>query len=60
MNTVELLRLADVDVRVPPGELDRRVSLSDVELVGRLGCPVSQAPEQVLQRRGHEEDQERL
>ena len=50
----------DVVVVVLSGELDRRVPLAQLELVGGLGRPRPQPPEQRLDRRRDDEDEERL
>src|SRR5215212_11652791 len=49
----------DVVVVLLPGELERRVALADVELVGRLGGAGLQPGEEVLERRRHKEDEQR-
>jgi len=59
---LDLARLVDHDVVVVglPGELEGRVPLADVELVGGFCGPGLEAPEEILERRRDEEDQEGL
>src|SRR3972149_5395244 len=58
----DLARLVDhhVVVVVLSGELQRGVPLPDVKLVGRLGRPLLQPLEEVLERGWDQEDEERI